>query len=312
MYWQEVKYSNTKSIFEKYQYYPAHGLFCASVQAMHTRLDVVFADIQEITGALCLEEIFEEVNRIEKKYNRFNASSQLSQLNRFAATDWFPLDPETYAILSECILLSLQTNSYFDITVQSTERTSIRDVYMDHAHRKIKFNFSTISLDLNGYIKGYTLSRIQAVMSKYSIINALINFGNSSIFASGRHPSGDAWKIGLPDHFNPAETAHVFNLTNCFLTTSGTLFDKNNFPVINPATNKQVSGNRTFSVITESPTEGEAITTALVAASDDTKTFPFLKNFAIYEVIRVNYTQDENGAIHQEKTSLPVDKRNQC
>jgi thiamine biosynthesis lipoprotein ApbE len=70
---------------------------------------------------------------------------------------------------------------------------------------------------LNGFAKGYALRAVAHILQENSVHNALISMGNSSVLATGKHPNGTGWSVGMYPTLAKKDTAiTLFNecLTN--------------------------------------------------------------------------------------------------
>ncbi len=230
--------------------------------AMFTRIDLLLIknasgfDLEKIA-----EKIQEEVFRIETFANKFNPESELSSINRLAGVQEVRVSDEMMQILAECRSHNQKTLGYFDITAGSHRSVLHEKYFFDKKKSTVKFANPDVKLDLSGFIKGYALRKISIILSVVNISDALINIGNSSVFAKGNHPFGEGWKIQVP--LTKAECV----LHNECLTTSGNYQDTK-WPVILPDSGMKGTKSLATSVITSDGAEGEAVAKAVYLASE--------------------------------------------
>lgn len=241
---------------------------------MFTRVDLIIYDSatrNDLTGIV--EKIEAEIVRIETIGNRFDDKSELSLVNRTAYPDGIAVSPDLFQIISECVDYNTKSLGYFDITVNSLNgfRKGIEAIGLNEQNQTIRFLHPDVRLDLSGFIKGYALRSVVAILKAGNISNALVNLGNSSVYALGNHPFGRGWKIGIPG------TNSECTLHNECLTTSGNEPGKQ-WPVTNPTTGEAIEAKQPVSVITTDPAMGEAVSTAAYLASE-TELSVILKQF---------------------------------
>ncbi len=179
--------------------------------------------------------VLKEAKRLEKKYNYFDQNSYLSSINKREIEQ---IDTETKNIIKSCIYYHKKTDGIFDITIGTIKdiflySSSISEIeqrknklldYIGCEHIKIKkdkiiFDNLYTKIDLGGYVKEYAVDRATAILKKKGFKNALINFGGD-IFAIGKKPDGEKFKIGIKDPKNPKDTKMFVEICDEALTTS--------------------------------------------------------------------------------------------
>ena len=240
-------------------------LFYAWFEAMFTRVDIIIWDDGEKNDFVrIVEKIESEIARIELIGNRFDKNSELNCVNRNAFDSPVEISDELFTILSDCLIFNEKTNGLFDITINSRNelKTGIDAVELNRVSKSVRFLHPDVLLDLSGYIKGYSLNSVIKIINNEQIENALINIGNSSIFAKGNHPCGNGWKIGIHD------TAAECVLHNECLTTSGNL-KQTKWPIKNPLNGNVSIKSQPISVITSDAAIGEIVSTSAYLASEN-------------------------------------------
>ncbi|MHC1705705.1 MAG: FAD:protein FMN transferase [Tenuifilaceae bacterium] len=244
-------------------------LLYAWFSAMNTRIDILILADSIRDDLVCIaEQIENEIKRVEVLANRFDGKSEISQVNSTAFENTIIVSNDLFQVIDECLLYNKKTQGYFDITVNSNNglKGGISQIVLDKEKQTIKFLHPDVMLDLSGFIKGYALRAVRALLKKENIDHALINIGNSSILAMGNHPWGKGWKIGFLE----------LNMTNeCILhdeclTTSGNK-EQTKWPILQPHTGHPIAKNQHVSVITHDPAIGEALSIALYAADENEK-----------------------------------------
>ncbi|MDP4292059.1 MAG: FAD:protein FMN transferase [Bacteroidota bacterium] len=267
--------------------------------------------------------ISNELERIEHKFSRFDEESEIYRINKLAATETVTTDAETISLLTLCQEYYLKTNKLFNVTVgkfthsdlQHDQKTTDKEPEYDSGkvrfkdalltgtdkisikveEKAVRFLNPLISIDLGGIGKGYALEKIKQYCVANRLTNSLINFGNSSITAIGKHPHGDYWPIGIQDAFSPDSSLHLFRLKDLSLSTSGntpnnrTKFGSSGH-ILNPLTGEFQKESRTVSVVTNSPIEAEVLSTSLFIAPEKEKE-EILSRFKPKEAVEIAYDQ---------------------
>ena len=244
-------------------------LLYAWFSAMFTRVDILIsADGSRNDLINVVEQIKNELERVEAFANRFDENSELSLINRSAFANNVTVSSELFDIIDECLLYTKKTLGYFDITVNSTNgfKDGTSNINLDTENHTIKFLHPDIRLDLSGFIKGYALRAVRNLLLNENIHNALINVGNSSILALGNHPCGEGWKISSSD----IKTINECVLHDECLTTSGNK-EQTKWPILQPNTGQPIAIKQQVSVITDDPATGEVLSTALYVATNENK-----------------------------------------
>lgn len=253
-----------------YKFSSSHGgLLYAWFPAMHTRVDIVLCGRQAEASLMpVVDAIYEELCRLEKMANYYDAESELARLNRTAAAGPRPVSRELYAMLAFCVDAYTRTGGCFDVTVHSADYTpqSIHNIQLSPEARTLHFLQPGVTINLSGFLKGYALDRIRELLRQHDVENALINMGNSSVLALGHHPLADGWKVDFgAEVSSEGQRQQPLFLQNECLTTSGNSSPERKH-IINPNTGQAVEGKRGVAVVTAAGATGEVLSTGLFVA----------------------------------------------
>ena len=252
-------------------YYPNSEIFHASTDVyMGTQLDVLLVGDNEKTLSFIWQILEAEVSRLHLLMSCFEEKGELYNINKQAHSRYIAVSTELWKIFQDCFYHNKLTQGYFDITLGNQEK-----IYLDKDNHTIQFLDLETKLDLGAYGKGYALSRIRSILLDNKIENALINFGNSSILALGKHPSGDYWPISLNDPYS-GKLLKNFKLKDTSLTVSGNT-PSHTQHILNPVTKEFIESRKIVAIQTFSPLEGEVISTSSMFL--DTKDFELLRSF---------------------------------
>jgi FAD:protein FMN transferase len=181
-----------------------------------------------------------EVRRIEARYSRYRADSELARINRVAAaggaTD---VDPETAGLIAYAKACFQSSGGAFDITSGLLRRAwdfskarLPEQAEIDALLPRIGFDKVTLSddrlsfaqpgmeFDFGGLGKEYAADRAAEVCSEMEARHGFVDLGGD-IRVIGPQADGEPWRIGIRDsRYAPAVVAEVA-LYNGALATSG-------------------------------------------------------------------------------------------
>lgn len=245
-------------------------IFYAWFTSMHTRVDIILCEREEDELTGLTENIYNRLRDLEKIGNCYNPFSELSVVNNSGKGIRTVISRDLFLMIQMCINFNKKTAGYFDISTDSGNYTAetLKHVLISEEDSTIVLNREGIKLNLSGFIKGYALDEIKKILEEKNIHNALINIGNSSVLAYGNHPLGDGWKVGID--FPTVDHKEIMLKDKC-LTTSGNHTGHRKH-IKSPYTGKYIEGIKAISVVTDTASEGEALSTALFAAEPEIRT----------------------------------------
>lgn len=230
----------------------------ATFDVMHTVLETVLTGVGESEARRLSEEVEGLVRTLDGTLNRHDDGSLFAKINASQGREAVTLDEETFVILQLCEVFRQSTGGYFDIAVLS-ERRTIPAYRLDPATRSVTLAGEGVVLDAGGFGKGYALDRVKKLLADAGVVNALVNFGDSSVTALGTHPFGDCWPV--------AATAggDTFRLKGASLSFSG-LRPDGQAHIVDPNSRRMVSEGGIIAVEGRSALVCEILSTALYAA----------------------------------------------
>lgn len=218
-------------------------------EAMRVRFEMLLRgdDAARLRGAG--EEAMEEILTIEQLLSPFSPTSDLYRVNAEGHTRPVPVSGTTAIFLDRAQELTEATGGMFDLTATSGGGGfTLSDA-------EVQLPTSTSKLDPGGLAKGWALERAAELLIEAGVTSALLHGGTSSIVAFGP----DAWSIAI------AGTTLTIPLKNSALSVSGTLERAH---VYDPATGKPIESARLTVAQTDSATEAEALSTALLVTGE--------------------------------------------
>ena len=258
---------------EACRYYEDSRMLYAELSVvMGTKLEFLVLGSSKDKALSVWENVKKETNRLDRMLNRFDPDSLVSRINREAWKAPVVLSDEMFSIIAECKRYWQLTEHCFDITLKDSSL-----IHLEESRNMFSFLSADIYIDLGGFAKGYALRKIRQILRSADITQALVNFGNSTVLALGKHPYGDAWPIGAYDPYEEGEVLAEFMLSDNVLSTSGNM-PSHPVHIVNPANGKFVEGRKMVCVVCPDEVDAEVLSTALmVAIPEQEKKILFLR-----------------------------------
>jgi len=265
---------------------------------MRVRWELVLADAADPARLRAAgEEALEEITRVEEQLSAFRPGSDLWEVNRHAAEKLVRVSPATFAFLRRAAELCAATNGAFDLTVgpllacwglvgeangsvpEAKQIEAARvlvgmaaNVRLDSDNFTVSFVRPGVRLDPGALGKGWALERAIDLLREAGIENALLHGGTSTVGALGvPAPNTEGWTVAV-QHPTRAE-AHLATVRlgdgqalsvsavhGKSFWTRGRRFGH----VLDPRTGEPVQNNVLAAVVASSPTNTDALSTALL------------------------------------------------
>ena len=236
-----------------------------------------------------VEAAFDEVRRLDQLLSNYRPTSDLSEVNRYAAERPVKVTPELFQFLEQCVEYSRQSQGAFDITVgplmklwgfykgaghlprkaevdQALGKIGYRNILLDPGTRTVRFARPGVELDPGGIGKGYAVDKMVEALKENGIDSALISAGGSSIYALGTPNNGQGWEVKIRDPKDAAKTVARVYLKDESLSTSGSyekFFEADGriySHIMDPRTGYPAEGVLSVSVIAPKTLDSEAWT----------------------------------------------------
>ncbi|HMA53827.1 MAG TPA: FAD:protein FMN transferase [Acidobacteriota bacterium] len=187
-------------------------------EAMATAFEIFVAGKEEAYAGQAARAAFDEVDRIERLFSRFDPSSEISRIGRLEPGGSLRIGIETTEVLGLSSFVQSETEGAFAINYLGQERTAgrrrrsgppplvsllaVRTV--DHGFEVTRLrpeggtSASKIDLDLGAVGKGYALDAALSVLRDWDIGNVLLHAGTSTALAAGPGPEGEGRGQGWP------------------------------------------------------------------------------------------------------------------
>jgi len=231
-----------------------------------------------------------EADRLEDVFSLYRDESVLCQLNRHGVLASPP--GELSALLEACNHYWEITGGVFDPTVQALWRCyadsfSARGEAPTPAEKEaalelvgwqnVRFDRDRVALarpgmalTLNGIAQGYITDRVLEQLRSAGIESCLVDMGE--IRTLGEKPDGNLWSVAIEDA--SGKTSSSLSVLNKAVATSGAYgfrFDAQGDcnHLFHPKTGACAAASRTITVVSESATAADALSTAFTLMRDD-------------------------------------------
>ena len=236
-----------------------------SVEAMVSRFDVWLRGEDAAHHDAVAVAVCEEIQRLDALLSRYDRRSEIARVNRETINRFVRVDRELFALLERCERARVETDGYFDVTQCAA-------LELDARTCAVRLTRNDAALDLGAIGKGYALDCGREIVLRYGVASGLLQGGTSSILAIG----DEAWPIAVRHPLQPERIVQELVLSNRGFSCSAARYAAGmESDVVNPHTQKPISGNEACFVLAASATEAEIYSTALLAMGEEAALFFF-------------------------------------
>ncbi|MGH9903127.1 MAG: FAD:protein FMN transferase, partial [Pyrinomonadaceae bacterium] len=242
-------------------------------------------------GVSVARDALDEVDRLEQQLTIFRESSEVSFVNRSAASGPVEVEELLFALLLLCRKLYDDTEGAFDITSGPLSRcwgflrrqgrvpepfeieearslVGSDKLLLDGESKTVRFARPGVEINLGSIGKGYALDRVASRM-RTRVRATLLSAGASSMRALGAGDRGHrGWVVGLRHPALKDRRLAVLRLRDCALSTSGSeeqFFEhegRRYGHIIDPRTGVPAERVTSVSVVAASAAVADALATA--------------------------------------------------
>ncbi len=182
--------------------------------AMGTVLEITLHGPDPVALARARDRVFARVEHLEALLSRWRDASDVSRVNAAGGAP-LPLRPEVLDLLGASLRFRELTRGSFDVTIGPlvslwtlaierqrlpgeaeirAARARVGAGQLRIADGRVALSAGA-SLDLGGIAKGYALDRVLPLLREEGVQNALLSFGQSSLWAVGAPPGAPGWTL---------------------------------------------------------------------------------------------------------------------
>lgn len=277
-------------------------LFKKAALSMGTVFEITAYVSDKYKADKAFNDVFKEINRLDYLMSNYKEESELSKVNKKAASEPTDCDNELAYVIEQSLRYSDITDGAFDITVgplmkkwgffkeqgripgkeeleSVLESVSYKNIIIEETIKKSLFRDPSIvktvsfrnpgtQIDLGGIGKGYAVDIAAKVLKANGIRSALINFAGN-IYAYGKPPGKDSWVIGLQHPRKSEGLLGSFEIKDKAVSTSGdyekffTIDGERYSHIIDPRTGYPVKGIVSVTIVTDNATRADALSTGV-------------------------------------------------
>jgi thiamine biosynthesis lipoprotein len=262
---------------------------------MGTRIVVELWADDAAAANKAIDAVMAEMMTIDRDMSTYKPESEVSRVNRDAATAPMVISPALFGLLSTALEFSRITGGAFDITY-----ASVGFMYDFHSHKKptdaeiqsalpavnyhhvvldpqnstVFFTQPGVRIDLGGIGKGYAVDRGIEILKSLGVDHALVTAGGDSRIIGDRF--GKPWIVGIRHPDDKNRVIAKIPLVDTAMSTSGDYeryFDEDGVRyhhIIDPRTGKSASKVRSATILASTATRTDGLSkTAFVLGADE-------------------------------------------
>lgn len=264
---------------------PAHAEWVHRDEAiMGTRCAVEVWAPDRMVGEVAIKAVFDDMKRIDELMSTYKETSEISKVNREAASHPVRISAELFALLETAVKYSELSGGAFDITYASVgylfdyrahkrpdqkaidaalPAVDYRQLKLDKAARTVSFGKPGMRIDLGGIAKGYSVDRGIEILRRRGYQHAMVNAGGDTRVL-GDH-QGKPWMVGIRHPDRKDEVILRIPLVDAAFSTSGDYeryFDEGGVRyhhIIDPKTGQSPHAVRSVTLISDTATRTDGL-----------------------------------------------------
>jgi thiamine biosynthesis lipoprotein len=246
---------------------------------MGTIFEVLIAAQDAAYADQASQAVFQEIDRLEALFSRFNPTSEIGQINRLRADESLRISLDAFECLKIAERVQRETAGAFDVNFRKSKGSSEQPEFeLTVAESgfgiRLRPDFlgrsaAGLDLDLGAIGKGYALDKAASILADWSVERFLIHGGTSTALAAGDGPGlsqGEAgWPVGVGGTWELPGLPKRVLLNGRALSGSGT--EVKGRHIRDPRTGRLAQGHLAAWVSHLSAAASDALSTAFMAMS---------------------------------------------
>ena len=264
------------------------GWFKREEAIMGTAITVELWAADDLTGHAAIDAVMAEMRRVDRTMSPHKADSELSRINRLAASEPVRLSAEMFGVLERALAFSALSGGAFDISYASVghlydyragiapgrealARAQVaigwRGLKLDRAAHTLAFAHPGMRIDLGGFAKGHAVDNAVAILAQLGIAHAFVSAGGDSRVIGDKR--GRPWTIGVRHPRDAKALVALLPLEDCAVSTSGDyerFFEVNgqrHHHIIDPATGRSPAAIHSVTILAADGLTAEALSKSL-------------------------------------------------
>jgi FAD:protein FMN transferase len=260
--------------------------------AMGAPLHLTAWTVDQPGAEAAFEQVFAEVNRLEKLMSTWIADSDVVRVNQMAGVRPVPVSADVRDVLSTARQISEWTGGKFDVTFgvlsglwkfdqdqdnvvpdmrEARRRLPLidyRGIQIDDAAGTVFLMRKRMSIHLGGIGKGFAIDRAVEILRQRGVRDFMIQDGGD-IYVAGLK-DGHPWRLGIQDPRGSANQIFAeVDLTDGTFSTSGDyerFFVKDGrryHHILDPATGEPARGTRSVTIVTNRAVIADGLSTGV-------------------------------------------------
>ncbi len=235
-------------------------------------------------GESAIDAVMQEMHRIDRAMSPHKPESELSIINRDAATRAVSVSDEMARLIARAAHFSRLSSGAFDITFAAVgqlydyrQRVRPSDaelalaraavgwqgLVLDAQAATVRFARPGMRIDLGGFAKGHAVDNAAVILQGHGIAHAMVSAGGDSRVIGDRR--GRPWMIGVRDPRQAGQVVAMLPLEDASISTSGDYeryFDAEGVRfhhLIDPSTGKSPSCIQSVTILADDGLTCEAL-----------------------------------------------------
>ncbi|MDF7799719.1 FAD:protein FMN transferase [Pontiellaceae bacterium B1224] len=223
-------------------------------EAMTTEFEVIIVGQEQEYARQASGAVFREIDRINDLLNKYDARSDIGQVNLLGPGESIRVAIETLECLERTVWAYRVSGGLFDPTLG----TGFQWLEIDRPNFSVGWKKGGKGeINLGGIGKGYAIDQTAEILKDWDVEDAVINGGTSTVLALGKN-----WDIGVGGPWGEKVDLTKVTLKNQALSGSGTEVKGDH--IINPKTGKPARRHLAAWAIHPSAAVSDALSTAFM------------------------------------------------